>query len=47
MGHLVTNQVRFPVESLGALVAFVLPLFSVDDHVLLQAVTGGGRQTDD
>lgn len=31
------DQVGFPVEGLGALVAFVLPLLGVDHHVLLQA----------
>lgn len=35
--HLVADQVGFPVEGLGALVAFVLPLLGVDHHVLLQA----------
>lgn len=39
--HLVPNQVGFPVESLGTLVALVLALLGVDHHVLLQA--GGQR----
>lgn len=39
--HLVTNQVGFPVESLGTLVTLVLPLLGVDHHVLLQA----GKET--
>lgn len=44
MRHLVTNQVGFPVESLGTLVALVLPLLGVDYHVLLQA--GKKRQAE-
>lgn len=42
--HLVTNQVGFPVESLGTLVTLVLPLLGVDHHVLLQA--GKERQAE-
>lgn len=38
VGHLVADEVGLPVEGLGALVAFVLTLLRVDDHVLLQAV---------
>lgn len=41
--HLVTYQVGLPVESFGALVTLVLPLLTVWQHVLLQAVeTGAG-----
>lgn len=39
-----TNQVGFPVESLGTLVALVLALLGVDYHVLLQA--GKERQAE-
>lgn len=39
--HLVTDEVGLPVEGLGTLVTFVLTLFRVDDHVLLQAVYRG------
>lgn len=39
--HLVADEVGFPVEGLGTLVTFVLALFCVDDHVLLQAVYRG------
>lgn len=36
--HLVADEVGLPVEGLGTLVAFVLTLLRVDNHVLLQAV---------
>lgn len=39
--HLVADEVGLPVEGLGTLVTFVLTLFRVDDHVLLQAVYRG------
>lgn len=39
--HLVTDEVGLPVEGLGTLVTFVLTLFRVDNHVLLQAVYRG------
>lgn len=39
--HLVTYQVGLPVESFGALVALVLPLLAVRQHVLLQAAETG------
>ncbi len=38
MRHLVPYQVGLPVESFGALVALVLPLLAVGQHVLLQAL---------
>lgn len=39
--HLVADEVGLPVEGLGTLVAFVLTLLRVDNHVLLQAVYRG------
>lgn len=39
--HLVTYQVGLPVKSFGALVTLVLPLLTVRQHVLLQAVETG------
>lgn len=41
VGHLVTYQVGLPVKSFGALVTLVLPLLTVRQHVLLQAVETG------
>lgn len=41
MGHLVADEVGLPVEGLGTLVALVLPLLRVDNHVLLQAAGRG------
>lgn len=41
--HLVTYQVGLPVKSFGALVTLVLPLLTVRQHVLLQAVETGTR----
>lgn len=35
--HLVSDQVGFPVESLGTLVALVFPLLGVGQDVRLQA----------
>lgn len=39
--HLVADEVGLPVEGLGTLITFVLTLFCVDNHVLLQAVYRG------
>lgn len=39
--HLVADEVGLPVEGLGTLVTFVLTLFRVNNHVLLQAVYRG------
>ena len=45
MRHLVPYQVGLPVESFGALVALVLPLLAVGQHVLLQAAETGTSGT--
>lgn len=40
--HLVAYEIGLPVEGLGTLVALVLTLLCVDNHVLLQAAYRGG-----